>query len=777
MLVEDDDAGGEVREVDHPVDAGPAIRPRHLVVPDGDPGVVVRRAARPPDPRPDLNRGRFRDRSRLGVDPLGPGRRLGGAHDAHRRTARSAPRGQFRRSYPCRDARPHRSIPRSAGPRASRATGSAALYDVRIPVSDGLELSANLWLPQPRPDAPDERFPAILEMIPYRKDDWRLASDMARGEWLAARGFALCRLDVRGTGSSPGIALDEYTPRETQDGYDAVEWLAAQPWCNGNVGMWGISYGGFTSIQVAMLRPPHLKAIVPMMATDDRYTDDVHYIGGCVTVSELSQYAVSMVGMNAMPPKAEYRGAAWADEWRERLEKTPVWLFEWLRQQHDGPYWRQGSLAPDYGAIEAAIFSIGGWMDSYVDPVLRMQERCTAPRRSLIGNWVHSLPGRRLPGPEPRLAPRDGPLLRPLAEGHRQRRHGRAGPRLLPARIRRARAVPGGVAGRVAGARGIVPARPAPGELALTWRRAAAAGRRSGRGDGRRRAAGRRALPPPPDDRHPGGAVVGRRRRPERPRPRPAAGRVAHPDVHERRRWSSRSTSSASRRRSSPGSRARRSRPPSSGSWTSPPTGRRSQVTAGILNLTHRDSHASPVAARAGRRHGASGSRCARPPTDSCRATGSGFRSRRRTGRSSGRRRSAPSTGSISAARPSSRLILPDDPGRRWIAPGAAVQDDAGRAADVSGSSTDEPPTWRVTDDVIARDRDRDVRASSAKSVLPDGDVEPLHGRAARDDRRGRRPGARPDAQRGRLPRARRRRRDPDRGVRARSAAPRRTST
>jgi putative CocE/NonD family hydrolase len=276
----------------------------------------------------------------------------------------------------------------------------AALFDIRIPADDGVELSANLWLPEPRADHPGERFPAILEMIPYRKDDWRLASDQARGEWLAARGFALCRVDVRGTGSSPGIALDEYTARETQDGYDAVEWLAAQPWSNGSVGMWGISYGGFTSIQVAMLRPPHLKAIVPVMATDDRYLSDVHYIGGCVTVSELSQYAVSMVGMNAMPPKAEYRGAGWADEWRERLETTPVWLFEWLRQQHDGPYWRQGSLAPDYDSIEAAIFSIGGWMDEYVDPVLRMQERCTAPRRSLIGNWVHSLPDDAYPGPK-----------------------------------------------------------------------------------------------------------------------------------------------------------------------------------------------------------------------------------------------------------------------------------------------------------------------------------------------------------------------------------------
>ncbi len=277
----------------------------------------------------------------------------------------------------------------------------AALRDVRIPVSDGLELSANLWLPEPTADGSGPTtFPAILEMIPYRKDDWRAASDESRGEWLAARGYAFCRLDVRGTGSSPGIALDEYTARETQDGYDAVEWLASQSWSNGKIGMWGISYGGFTSIQVALLHPPHLAAIVPMMATDDRYTDDVHYLGGCATVSELSQYAVSMVGMNAMPARAEYRGAGWADEWRDRLEQTPVWLFEWLRQQHDGPYWRQGSLAPHWDRLTTPTFLIGGWMDEYVDAALRMLERCTnAPRRALIGNWVHSTPDEAFPAP------------------------------------------------------------------------------------------------------------------------------------------------------------------------------------------------------------------------------------------------------------------------------------------------------------------------------------------------------------------------------------------
>jgi putative CocE/NonD family hydrolase len=274
------------------------------------------------------------------------------------------------------------------------------ILGARVPVRDGLELSANLWLPRAANAAdPLERFPAILEMIPYGKDNWRRNSDVARGEWLARRGYALCRLDVRGTGSSPGIATDEYTAAETQDGYDTVEWLAAQPWCSGNVGMWGISYGGFTAIQVAKLRPPHLRAIVPVMATDDRYLDDVHYRGGCATVSEKSQYAVSQVAMNAMPPDPALWGDGWKEAWLDRLERTPPWIIEWLRQQRDGPYWRQGSLAPHYDAIKAAIFDIGGWMDSYVDPAFRMQAGCTAPTRTIVGPWVHDLPDSAYPGP------------------------------------------------------------------------------------------------------------------------------------------------------------------------------------------------------------------------------------------------------------------------------------------------------------------------------------------------------------------------------------------
>jgi uncharacterized protein len=269
--------------------------------------------------------------------------------------------------------------------------------DVRVPTRDALTLSANVFLPR----AAKGPVPVILNTDPYRKDDWSAAWDLSLAAYLAERGYGYCRLDVRGTGSSDGVAMDEYTEAETLDGHDTVEWLASQPWCTGAVGMWGLSYGGFTSIQVAATRPPHLRAIVAVQATDDRYTDDVHYVGGAMTVSELSQYAVSQVAMNALPADRSAWGERWQVRWRERLEATPVWLFEWARQQRDGPYWRRGSLAPDYGRIEAAILQVAGWMDEYVDAALRVQARCSnaAGLRTIVGPWVHGLPHSAYPAP------------------------------------------------------------------------------------------------------------------------------------------------------------------------------------------------------------------------------------------------------------------------------------------------------------------------------------------------------------------------------------------
>src|SRR5262245_61842426 len=286
-------------------------------------------------------------------------------------------------------------------PAAEKPTAIAPKYKVRverhvqIPTRDGTRLSADLI----RPDR-DGRFPAIIEYIPYRKDDLTQGGYDAH-HYFAERGFVGVRLDVRGTGTSEGVNTDEYMPIEQTDGFDAVEWLAKQPWCNGNVGMFGTSYGGFTCIQVAMHRPPHLKAIAPMYATDDRYTDDCHYTpgGNMRMYYDVGTYGGSMVAMNALPPLMEYAGPKWADLWKTRLEENQPYLLTWLKNQVHGKYWRAASLAPDYDRIKCPVFLIAGWRDGYANAMLRIYTKLKVTKKLLMGPWVHSRPNNSVPGP------------------------------------------------------------------------------------------------------------------------------------------------------------------------------------------------------------------------------------------------------------------------------------------------------------------------------------------------------------------------------------------
>ena len=164
-------------------------------------------------------------------------------------------------------------------------------------MSDGVELAATLYLP----DAHDPQ-PCLLEALPYRKDD--LTSSYAESyERLRDRhGYAVCRLDLRGTGSSGGDAIDEYQPDEQRDLAEVIAWLAAQEWCDGQVGMWGTSYSGFNSLQMACEQPPALKAICAIYATDDRWTDDVHWRGGALRLVDLVDYDHYMTPMCVLPP-------------------------------------------------------------------------------------------------------------------------------------------------------------------------------------------------------------------------------------------------------------------------------------------------------------------------------------------------------------------------------------------------------------------------------------------------------------------------------------------
>jgi len=269
---------------------------------------------------------------------------------------------------------------------------------VWIPTRDGTRLSAAIHWPTGF-RAGEATYPALIEYHPYRKDD-KSAARAADHDYFAQHGFVSVRLDVRGTGSSEGVNTDEYMAVETTDGYDAVEWLASQSWSNGNVGMFGSSYGGFTSYQVAMLRPPHLRAIVPIYATDDRYTDDCHYKGGALKgYYDVGTYGTMMVALNGLPPGPHARGAGWEQAWLDRIEANQPYVPNWLRNQSDSEYWRQGSLRGNYESIEAATFIIGGWQDGYPNPPLRSYAHLRCQKKVLVGPWNHARPAVAIPGP------------------------------------------------------------------------------------------------------------------------------------------------------------------------------------------------------------------------------------------------------------------------------------------------------------------------------------------------------------------------------------------
>jgi putative CocE/NonD family hydrolase len=265
-----------------------------------------------------------------------------------------------------------------------------------ITLADGTRLAARIWLPN---DAEQNPVPAILEYLPYRKDDGTAIRDRVIHEYFAGHGYASIRVDMRGSGDSDGLLLDEYLPQEQSDALEVIAWIASQPWCSGNVGMMGISWGGFNSLQVAAHRPPALKAIITVCSTDDRYTDDCHYMGGCVLGSDLLNWASIMFAYNGLPPDPEVVGERWRRMWFNRLENTPPFIESWLSHQQRDDFWKQGSVDEDYSAITCAVYAVGGWVDPYTNSVPRLLAGLPGPRKGLIGPWAHSYPHTALPQP------------------------------------------------------------------------------------------------------------------------------------------------------------------------------------------------------------------------------------------------------------------------------------------------------------------------------------------------------------------------------------------
>jgi putative CocE/NonD family hydrolase len=265
------------------------------------------------------------------------------------------------------------------------------MREVSIAMPDGVKLAADLYMPSG--EVKGEAFPVLLEYLPYRKTESR-ARNYSLYSYFVERGYLVARVDIRGTGNSEGRLIPyEYSDQEHQDGMAVIDWLAKQPWSNGRVGMFGISWGGFNSIQMARLNPPALKAIIAVDATEDLYQDDVHYMDG---IMHVDSWEMSQDLDNARPGAPDYV----IDEayFRDRFDTQP-WMMTYKRQQRDGPFWDRASARDRYDDITIPTFHIGGWYDGYRDSLPRMLENLKAPAKAMIGPWSHAWPHN--PYPEP----------------------------------------------------------------------------------------------------------------------------------------------------------------------------------------------------------------------------------------------------------------------------------------------------------------------------------------------------------------------------------------
>ncbi|THD85617.1 CocE/NonD family hydrolase [Aliigemmobacter aestuarii] len=255
-----------------------------------------------------------------------------------------------------------------------------------IPLPDGTRLAAKLWRP-----AGADPVPAILEYLPYRKHDGTRTRDQGLHMYLAGHGYACLRVDIRGTGESEGVIVDEYTPVEQKDGSDVIAWIAAQDWCDGQVAMIGISWGGFNGLQIAARQPPALKTVIAVGFTDDRYATDVHYIGGCLSKDNID-WSGTMMASQDLPPDPAIHGPAWRDIWMDRIRANRPWGLTWLAHQRRDGYWRQGSVCEVFAAIRVPVYAVSGWADNYSEAVPRLLAGLSSPCRGLIGPWAHSFP-------------------------------------------------------------------------------------------------------------------------------------------------------------------------------------------------------------------------------------------------------------------------------------------------------------------------------------------------------------------------------------------------
>ncbi len=259
------------------------------------------------------------------------------------------------------------------------------INEVWITMSDGIRLAADIYWPLEY-DRKD-RFPVLLEYTPYRKNESR-ARNHSLYSYFLKRGYIVARVDIRGTGNSEGKTIPyEYSDIELDDGEEVINWLSRQEWSTGDVGMFGISWGGFNSIQMAMRNPPALKAFVSVMATEYLYQEDVHYMDGIMVAGD--SWMMSNDLYNALPGAPEFK---MDEDWFTNRFNIEPSVYTYMRQQRDGEFWDRASARGKYDLIQVPGYHIGGWYDGYRNSLPRMLENVEVPTKAMIGPWDHDFP-------------------------------------------------------------------------------------------------------------------------------------------------------------------------------------------------------------------------------------------------------------------------------------------------------------------------------------------------------------------------------------------------
>jgi putative CocE/NonD family hydrolase len=258
--------------------------------------------------------------------------------------------------------------------------------NVEIPLPDGTALAGDLFLPDG-----GGPHPAVVTYIPYHKDDFLGGTyEGYSQQYFVEHGYACLMADFRGLGSSSGVPLEAMHRQESEDAAELVEWAAAQEWCDGNVGMWGLSYGGITAFKAGAADPPHLKAIIPMMGSLDIYHDWV-YPGGCRNMlGATGVWGSFMVAMQLLPPMFQDPKGRWHEVWRTRIEGGEPYMLPWPEHPDRDDYWQERLI--DAADIQVPMFLIGGWRDLFPQAMVDAYLQTSGPRKLLMGPWLHTHP-------------------------------------------------------------------------------------------------------------------------------------------------------------------------------------------------------------------------------------------------------------------------------------------------------------------------------------------------------------------------------------------------